>query len=57
MEGICEEDVSPVEKVELTDQVVEVFRLLVAVCKGNFWTNYVDFVNVMCSVQLTTIVF
>lgn len=42
---MCEEDVSPVEKVELTDQVVEVFRLLVAVCKGNFqiWTNYVDF--------------
>ena len=47
MEGICEEDVSPVEKVELTDQVVEVFRLLVAVCKGNFWTNYVDFVKKM----------
>ena len=38
VEGICEEDVSPVEKVLLTDQAVVVIRVLVAVTKDHLGT-------------------
>ena len=34
IEGFCEEDVSPVDKVQYTDQAVEVIRVLVSVAKG-----------------------
>ena len=34
IEGICEEDVTPVDKTALTDQSLEIIRVLVAVTKG-----------------------